>query len=66
MARLWDKGAPLDERVLRFTAGESDPGVRRVGGVDKRRVEAPQQGQVSSNSDFSFATMTLLGREAPR
>ena len=22
MARLWDKGAPLDERVLRFTAGE--------------------------------------------
>jgi argininosuccinate lyase len=22
MARLWDKGVPLDERVLRFTAGE--------------------------------------------
>ncbi len=22
MSRLWDKGAPLDERVLRFTAGE--------------------------------------------
>jgi len=22
MARLWDKGGPLDERVLRFTAGE--------------------------------------------
>jgi argininosuccinate lyase len=22
MTRLWDKGAPLDERVLRFTAGE--------------------------------------------
>ena len=22
MKRLWDKGAPLDERVLRFTAGE--------------------------------------------
>ena len=22
MARLWDKGAPLDERVLRFTAGD--------------------------------------------
>ena len=22
MTRLWDKGAPLDQRVLRFTAGE--------------------------------------------
>src|SRR5690606_29695574 len=22
MARLWDKGLPLDERILRFTAGE--------------------------------------------
>ena len=22
MTRLWDKGAPLDERVLRYTAGD--------------------------------------------
>ena len=22
MSRLWDKGTPLDERVLRYTAGE--------------------------------------------
>ena len=22
MTRLWDKGEPLDERVLRYTAGE--------------------------------------------
>ena len=22
MTRLWDKGAPLDERVLHYTAGE--------------------------------------------
>ena len=22
MPRLWDKGLPLDERILRFTAGE--------------------------------------------
>jgi len=22
VTRLWDKGAPLDERVLRYTAGE--------------------------------------------
>ena len=22
MTRMWDKGAPLDDRVLRYTAGE--------------------------------------------
>lgn len=22
MTRLWDKGAPLDERILRFTVGD--------------------------------------------
>jgi argininosuccinate lyase len=31
MTRLWDKGAPLDERVLRFTAGEDH-------GLDDRLV----------------------------
>jgi len=31
MSRLWDKGAPLDERVLRFTAGEDH-------GLDNRLV----------------------------
>src|SRR5512137_2847210 len=31
MTRLWDKGAPLDERVLRFTAGEDH-------GLDNRLV----------------------------
>lgn len=32
MARLWDKGLPLDERVLRFTAGEDHR-------LDERLVE---------------------------
>jgi len=32
MKRLWDKGAPLDERVLRFTAGEDHA-------LDNRLVE---------------------------
>ncbi len=32
MARLWDKGLPLDERILRFTAGEDHR-------LDERLVE---------------------------
>ncbi|MGH8254449.1 MAG: argininosuccinate lyase [Steroidobacteraceae bacterium] len=32
MSRLWDKGAPLDERVLRYTAGEDHA-------LDERLVE---------------------------
>ena len=32
MARLWDKGLPLDERILRFTAGEDHV-------LDERLVE---------------------------
>ncbi len=32
MARLWDKGAPLDERILKFTAGEDHR-------LDERLVE---------------------------
>ena len=32
MSRLWDKGSPLDERVLRFTAGEDH-------GLDNRLVQ---------------------------
>src|SRR5688500_18531857 len=31
MSRLWDKGAPLDERVLRYTAGEDH-------GLDNRLI----------------------------
>jgi argininosuccinate lyase len=36
MSRLWDKGAPLDERVLRFTAGEDHALDNRLVAYDVR------------------------------
>jgi argininosuccinate lyase len=36
MSRLWDKGLPLDERVLRFTAGEDHALDNRLVGYDVR------------------------------
>ena len=36
MSRLWDKGAPLDERVLRYTAGEDFALDERLVGYDVR------------------------------
>jgi argininosuccinate lyase len=36
MTRLWDKGAPLDERVLRFTAGEDHALDNRLVAYDVR------------------------------
>src|SRR5882672_6274352 len=36
MARLWDKGLPLDERILRFTAGEDHKLDARLVGYDVR------------------------------
>ena len=46
MTRLWDKGAPLDQRVLRYTAGEDHALVERSAfipksthAVDLRRCE---------------------------
>jgi argininosuccinate lyase len=36
MARLWDKGLPLDERVLRFTAGEDHVLDERLVAYDAR------------------------------
>ncbi len=36
MSRLWDKGAPLDERVLRFTAGEDHVLDNRLAAHDVR------------------------------
>ena len=36
MARLWDKGLPLDERVLRFTAGEDHTLDERLVAYDAR------------------------------
>ena len=36
MSRLWDKGAPLDERVLAFTAGEDHALDERLVAYDVR------------------------------
>jgi argininosuccinate lyase len=36
MSRLWDKGAPLDERVLRYTAGEDHVLDERLVAADVR------------------------------
>jgi argininosuccinate lyase len=36
MARLWDKGLPLDERILRFTAGEDHRLDERLAEYDAR------------------------------
>jgi argininosuccinate lyase len=36
MPRLWDKGLPLDERILRFTAGEDHKLDERLVGYDVR------------------------------
>ena len=39
MTRLWDKGAPLDERVLRFTAGEDHALDNRLVAVRRARLD---------------------------
>src|SRR6187431_606396 len=36
MTRLWDKGAPLDERVLRYTAGDDHALDNRLVAYDAR------------------------------
>ena len=39
MSRLWDKGAPLDERVLRYTAGEDHALDNRLVAVRRARLD---------------------------
>ncbi len=36
MTRLWEKGLPLDERILRFTAGEDHKLDERLVAYDAR------------------------------
>ncbi|MGA1385055.1 MAG: argininosuccinate lyase, partial [Steroidobacteraceae bacterium] len=43
MSRLWDKGAPLDERVLAFTAGEDHALDERLVPYDARASIAHAQ-----------------------
>ena len=40
MSRLWEKGLPLDERVLRYTAGEDHR-------LDARLVSYDVQGSIA-------------------
>ena len=40
MSRLWEKGLPLDERVLRYTAGEDHV-------LDARLVEYDVRGSIA-------------------
>ena len=44
MSRLWDKGAPLDARVLRYTAGEDHALDDRLVGYDVRASIAHAEG----------------------
>ena len=43
MSRLWDKGAPLDERVLHYTAGEDHALDERLVAYDARASIAHAQ-----------------------
>ena len=46
MTRLWDKGAPLDERVLAYTAGEDHA-------LDERLVRYDVQASIAFVSSFT-------------
>ncbi len=65
MARLWDKGLPLDERILRFTAGEDHKLDERLVAYDARASIAHarmlQQQQLLSAAD---CTAICAGLEA--
>jgi hypothetical protein len=62
MARLWDKGLPLDERILRFTAGEDHRLDERLVAYDvrasiaharmleRRACSAPRRGSPSART----------------
>jgi len=54
MSRLWEKGLPLDERVLRYTAGEDHK-------LDSRLVAYDVQGSIAHAE--MLAERSLLGAE---
>ncbi len=72
MTRLWDKGAPLDERVLRFTAGEDYALDERLVCYDVRaslaHAEMLHGQRLLSAEDFAAIrdTLTALGEEHAR
>ncbi len=72
MSRLWDKGAPLDERVLRYTAGEDYRLDERLVAYDIRasiaHAEMLHAQQLLSAADLAAirAGLTQLGAEHER
>ncbi|MBS0387205.1 MAG: argininosuccinate lyase [Proteobacteria bacterium] len=56
MSRLWDKGAPLDERVLRYTAGEDHA-------LDERLVDADVRASIA-HADMLHAQGLLSAADA--
>src|SRR5258706_4568403 len=70
MSRLWDKGAPLDERVLQFTAGEDHTLDERLVAYDVRAsISHAQmlqaQGLVRAANDLAICTDLSALAEAP-
>jgi argininosuccinate lyase len=72
MTRLWDKGTPLDERVLRYTAGEDHGLDERLVPYDVRasiaHAEMLAQQQLLGAADLAAirAGLTALGEEHAR
>ena len=56
MSRLWDKGAPLDERVLRYTAGEDHA-------LDERLVDADVRASIA-HADMLCAQGLITSADA--
>ncbi len=72
MTRLWDKGAPLDERVLTYTAGEDFPLDERLVPYDIRasiaHAEMLRDQKLLSDADLEAVRtgLTALGEEHAR
>ncbi len=72
MSRLWDKGAPLDDRVLRFTAGDDHVLDQRLVAADVRasiaHAEMLHAQRLLSDADASAicAGLSALGAEHER
>ena len=63
MARLWDKGLPLDERVLRYTAGEDHRLDARLVPYDVRgSIDPARHRVISTVSGVSLAQLRDLLR----
>ena len=70
MTRLWDKGAPLDERVLHYTAGEDHALDERLVRHDVRasiaHAEMLQAQGLLTHGDFTAIRDGLSGATSRR